>query len=850
MKTTIINLVLATSLISTSFVGHTADLTRGPYLQMAAQKQVTIRWQTDTPVKSQLHYGESLGNLKPLSYSEALSTEHEITVDKLQPDKKYFYAIYDGSTLLSGNDEQTYFRTSPLKDSDKNTRIWILGDPGRAGTDPDTTAQKIVRDGYLKFAGNTPPDFWMMLGDNAYNDGTITEYDNAVFSQYPTILKQSTLWPIMGNHDNRSADVETQTGGFYDLFSIPTNAQSGGVASSHEAYYSFDYGNIHVVVLNSSDKEHYKESSAMLDWLKQDLAANDSEWLISAFHHPVYGKSGHDSDEAENMIFMRERFLPVLEQYGVDLILAGHNHFYTRSVLMADHHKKSGDYNPSTHIMHGGNGQPDKDGAYTKKQGEKGAVFITHGASAGSGKGYARQVRPDEISEGKRHPTDYIYGGRGSIVLDIFANSLKAHVLGPQGDIVDYFTITHRDDDSPANNPPIAVINAPSELALFEPGQFSSEDSLDSDGHIVAYYWQFGDGITSTLANSTHQYSAPGDYIVRLTLTDDKGAQTSTNTHISVSSALTTKLTKNEPITVSGNAKDTIYFYYEVDNTSQPVTISITGTQGDADLYVKYAQRPTKTDYDCKPNKNGSVETCNITELSAGKYFIMLYGHRAFSDVTLLATQTTLNNSNPIADANGPYQTTLGTNVHFSSAGSFDSDQDELSYHWQFGDGVTSTQVSPEHAYIKEGRYNVSLTVQDPHGAQSTDTTFVTVSDDIAQPNNCEQGVEPTHGGRIELAKQYCLATQNSAGQLQYSLYIDEQYLGKNLFINTAHGTGNANIYYQYSSRPNKTNWDARSITDGNNASLKVTNLKTGWHYIHITTEQHFDDVSMQVSID
>lgn len=249
---------------------------------------------------------------------------------------------------------------------------------------------------------------------NAYVDGTIQEYQYAVFNQYPKMLKQSPLWPVLGNHDNRTAKISTETGGYYDLFSLPTNGEAGGTPSGREAYFSFDYGNIHVVVLNSSDDEHFEIAGPMDDWLETDLANTTAEWLITVFHHPVYAKSGHDSDTEYNMVKMREIYLPIFDKHGVDLIMTGHNHFYTRTTLTNGHYGLSPTYDANVHNLDTGDGRVDGDGAYTKKTGEanSGTIYITHGASSGGGNGHASVVSQEDIDSGKRHPSDYIYGGR------------------------------------------------------------------------------------------------------------------------------------------------------------------------------------------------------------------------------------------------------------------------------------------------------------------------------------------------------------------------------------------------------------------------------------------------------
>ena len=79
----------------------------------------------------------------------------------------------------------------------------------------------------------------------------------------------------------------------------------------------------------------------MMTWLTNDLAANDKEWVIAFWHHPPYTKGSHDSDTEGRLIDMRENALPILESYGVDLVLSGHSHSYERSHLLDGHYGTS-----------------------------------------------------------------------------------------------------------------------------------------------------------------------------------------------------------------------------------------------------------------------------------------------------------------------------------------------------------------------------------------------------------------------------------------------------------------------------------------------------------------------------
>ncbi len=176
-----------------------------------------------------------------------------------------------------------------------------------------------------------------MLGDNAYSNGTDAEYQSAVFDIYPTLLRKSVVWPTMGNHDGYSSTSSSQSGPYFSIFSLPKNAEAGGVASGTEAYYSFDYGNIHFICLDSEGSSR-SSHGAMLEWLRLDLAATTKDWIIAYWHHPPYSKGSHDSDTETNLVDMRQNALPILEAGGVDLVLTGHSHSYERSYLLDGHY--------------------------------------------------------------------------------------------------------------------------------------------------------------------------------------------------------------------------------------------------------------------------------------------------------------------------------------------------------------------------------------------------------------------------------------------------------------------------------------------------------------------------------
>jgi hypothetical protein len=399
---------------------------RGPYLQAGAATQMVVRWRTDFPTNSRVQYGVDPGHLALVADELAAATEHDVKLTGLAPGTKYYYAV--GTTdgrLASGND--FYFMTAPSAGSSKKTRIWVLGDAGTANAD-----QIAVREAYYNFTGATHTELWVMLGDNAYGSGTDNEYQAAVFAMYPTMLRKSVLWPAFGNHDAGSASSAPPTGVFYDIFTLPAQGEAGGVASGTEAYYSFDFANIHFICLNSEDIPR-DATGAMLGWLQQDLAANTKPWTIAFWHHPPYSKGSHDSDIETALTEMRENALPILENGGVDLVLTGHSHSYERTFLLDGHYGKSGTLT-SKMILDGGSGRVDGDGAYIKPTSglarHEGAVYVVAGSSG-------------KISGGKlNHPAMYVsLNTLGSMVLEVANNRVEVTFLDNLGNKQDYFTV-------------------------------------------------------------------------------------------------------------------------------------------------------------------------------------------------------------------------------------------------------------------------------------------------------------------------------------------------------------------------------------------------------------------------
>lgn len=400
-----------------SISASSASLSRGPYLQMGGPNRMTVKWRTNSSITGQVRFGTSIGNLNNVVTEIASKTNHEVVLTGLQPDTKYFYAIGDASGDIAGDDTDHFFRTSPGLGDAGPVRIWVIGDSGTANSNAAA-----VYNAYRNNSGSNYTDLWLMLGDNAYNDGTDSEYQSAVFDMYPEILRQTPLWSCLGNHDGYTADSASQSGPYYDIFTFPRNGEIGGVSSGTEAYYSFDYGNIHFVCLDSYETSRSTNGS-MHNWLENDLQNTNQKWIIAYWHHPPYTKGSHNSDSESRLIDMRENFLPLLESYGVDLVLSGHSHSYERSKFINGHYGFSNTYSNSLHAIDSGSGNVSD--PYIKANND-GAVYIVAGASG-------------KISGGNlNHPAMYTSQNRlGSVMLDINGDNLDIKYLDDNGYVTD-----------------------------------------------------------------------------------------------------------------------------------------------------------------------------------------------------------------------------------------------------------------------------------------------------------------------------------------------------------------------------------------------------------------------------
>lgn len=437
-------------LTGNTLTGGTPVITRSPYLQMGRQTAITIRWRTDIPCFGRVQVGSSLGNYSTATVDETCAaTEHEVTVTGLSPDTKYFYSVGTASVTLQATGSN-FFTTLPPANTTRKLRFAVFGDCGRNDNSFQTQTLSQYQ-AYLAANSIDAADAMLLLGDNAYTNGTEAEYITRFFNPYGgNILRNHKLYPAPGNHDYYGTSTTSRSGAYYLNFTMPANGEIGGVPSGTEAYYSYDIGDIHFLSLDSYGEEAdatklYDTLGAQVTWIKADLAATNKKWVVAYWHHAPYTMGSHNSDSETDLRDIRERFIRILERNGVDMILCGHSHDYERSYLLKGYYKANpGDpavnevnFNISTHTASSSSARyngTSNSCPYTYNSGKNhhGTVYVLSGSAGADGgvqSGYPHNALPFSQDDG------------GMFYFEIEGNRLDAKFIRRDGVIADQFTI-------------------------------------------------------------------------------------------------------------------------------------------------------------------------------------------------------------------------------------------------------------------------------------------------------------------------------------------------------------------------------------------------------------------------
>jgi hypothetical protein len=291
----------------------------------------TFTWRTDTTVSASLVQYKA-GNGVDLAagttqatgtvklYKTDLGDEniHSVTATNLTPGTTYSYRVGDGTNWSAAST----FTTATTNTT--SFKFLVFGDPQPIY--PLTSQQYAIWEKTITnaYAANPDAKFMNILGDISENGGSGAMWDK-FFKATSAVLPKLPLMGVQGNHDTFSATYFPYVlpEGFRNQFSNPQN----GPDIVKNSCYSYDYGTVHFVVLDSQQIEEgnlLKGADILtpqVNWLDQDLAAHkDATFTIVMMHKPIYYNVKERSNVELNV------FVPVFDKYHVDLVVAGHDH--------------------------------------------------------------------------------------------------------------------------------------------------------------------------------------------------------------------------------------------------------------------------------------------------------------------------------------------------------------------------------------------------------------------------------------------------------------------------------------------------------------------------------------------
>jgi hypothetical protein len=317
---------------------------------------------------------------------------HSATLTGLRPGTRYIYRVGGDA----GWSEPRGFKTAPGEL--RPFAFLVFGD-----------TQGDRYDGWralLRRAYETNHDaaFFTAVGD-LVDVGQDYEQWAAWLGAAQEIIGVIPVMPLTGNHEYYTPlwGERSLPAMFTALFKLPGNGPQGLKGQA----YSFDYGDVHFVMLDSQAREGARFLPDMLDrqkaWLEKDLAATNKRWKVAFVHKPPYNsKTARGNDD------VKAAFVPILERYLVDVVFSGHEHVYARTYTLRD------------------------DGIAADRA--EGTIYVTTGRGGDKSRGKARAGDWHEVYHNPSDEPNYL-------VAKVAGNVLSVEVFKLNGELIDSWVI-------------------------------------------------------------------------------------------------------------------------------------------------------------------------------------------------------------------------------------------------------------------------------------------------------------------------------------------------------------------------------------------------------------------------
>jgi PKD repeat protein len=288
------------------------------------------------------------------------------------------------------------------------------------------------------------------------------------------------------------------------------------------------------------------------------------------------------------------------------------------------------------------------------------------------------------------------------------------HSYSEEGNYTVILTVTDDDgatnstsaDITVGNRPPVAVFTESDEAVYTDVTiSFNASESEDSDGSIVSYHWDFGDGANGTGAVVEHAYADDGTFTVTLTVEDDDGATDSTTADKTV--------LNRPPVANFTESAETAY-------VGEPISFNASDSYDPDGSIASYF-------WDFGDGSNATGATVDHVYETNGTFTVTLnVTDDDGASNSSASIKTILINEVPVAFFATRVVHT-GEVVTFDASGSYDPDGSIASYFWDFGDGSNATGATVDHVYADDGSYTVTLTITDDDGAAASLSAVLTV---------------------------------------------------------------------------------------------------------------------------
>ena len=253
---------------------------------------------------------------------------HTVKLSGLEPGATYYYRVGNAQygwwsptgvlRTADGSNDVTFLHLSDQQSQNERqyNECWV----------------PVLKSAFATYDGKI--DFIADAGD-LVDHGDNNRQWQAMFDTGAPYLQNTFLMPATGNHGGYGTNA---TMNYFVLPNVPQQDTESGV------YYSFDYNNVHVSVLNT---EALNDDNALTDeqiaWLKKDVKKSaDADWHFVMFHKALYSHGSHYKDK--DIIAMREQLGTLMPQLGIDVVLTGHDHVYLRTASLVGNEKVATTY--------------------------------------------------------------------------------------------------------------------------------------------------------------------------------------------------------------------------------------------------------------------------------------------------------------------------------------------------------------------------------------------------------------------------------------------------------------------------------------------------------------------------